>query len=413
MQAENARMSRMSYNGIEFDPNGWLTLGFNQEAVYDESGTDMECVRITISGQCVLSAPLFPTGELDDDESGDSDDPAITNPKLRLITNFMTPRKNLSFTVNGQQMIPQLDGDEYSNTKVDARNGPLPQYFNVTQLTEKSFLCNLAIVSHWAEKSFLTDNSNILSHRWTDSVDIDQNHYTTMTRTGKIKVSSAAYTSSGGAGSIDGLRKSLMTTGIRPGFVRRSSRYTLHPSGLEMGYAFTDVEEFRMPPKPVTTAAGDFSISTQLLGSPGKYATMQVKFQGPKMSEANPANLIRKAVAVCMNKIRGAGGFFPIKADLRESLYKNEVEVFITGRVKTPANEKALSLLTSFKGIGTAPLGSDFAAEFFGPGDRGTGSVLLHAAAFQDPTLGQTIDPQNWQLQVAGGLKPIGQVPGG
>jgi len=79
---------------------------------------------------------------------------------------------------------------------VDAKNGPQPQSCNVTQLTNTSFLLHVHVVAHYWENNGVgtqtplsTGNlsgSDVLSNRWTESVDLDENQFTTKTRSGKF-----------------------------------------------------------------------------------------------------------------------------------------------------------------------------------------------------------------------------------
>lgn len=404
-------MAELTYAGLYFDPAGWETLAFNQEAVYDDSGTDIECVRITIDGRCVITQPFFPTGnaaEGDTGDEGNNDDGAKTTAKMRIIRQFMRPRQALSFTVNGVEMIPQLQ-----TSKIDCRNGPLPQWINVIQVTEKTFICNLRIISHWAEDSYLNEAGKILSHRWTETNEIDLNHYTRKTRSGKIVVSSSTYVTT----AFDAtLRDSLITTSIDKGFVRESSRYMMDPNGLSMRYDFIDQERFRLPPAPASDSDGEYISSTQWQGGPGRFATCKVRLTGPKNDQAAPGKLVRLATQICFGKLRANGGFFPIRADFREKLYRNEVEVSLTGRLNPGQgqNEKQfMSLAASVKGIGLHPIGSGVNDLRIVPTSRGTAGMVLQAAAYNDPTLTQTLNKANNALSIEGGTAPVGQIPGG
>lgn len=403
-------MSKLTYNGLVFDSDGWQTLGFNQEAIYDESNTDLECVKITIAGHCVLSqcpgrAPFLP---------GAVGDPAATAlAKTRLTSAFMKPQQSISFTVNGTEMMP-------SSSTIDARNGPRPLRCNVISITEGAFLCDVAIESHWVETSpagsdgdgnqLKNEVGQILSHRWSETAKIDLNFYTTKTRTGKIVVSSAAYNSKKGI-FLDKLRETLITTSIEPGFVRLDSQYTVHPNGLEMRYSIVDQERFRLPPAPASDAEGDYTITTQMTNGPGRFVTCRIKLTGPKKVQSNPGILMKAALGIALNQCRKAGGFFPTKVDFHEQLYRNEVEVMVAGRLnqqkRNRSEKKTLNLEAGLKNIGMAPLGSERGlARSPDPGTRGTANLLLRAAAFHDPSLGQTLDRTD--NSVSGGIVPGG-----
>lgn len=409
-------MSVLVYNGQTFGPDNWHTLTFAQEAVADESNTETECMRISITGEIVIKGNVT-TGSTGAAAGAGNDaarrELAAAKPALAMVnartlkSRFMQRRKSLSFKVNGQELIPS--GSPGAGSTIDARNGPIPEYFNVIGMWAGGLLCQLKIVSHWAEASANSEGGQILSHRWRESVRIDENLYTTKTRSGKLVVSSSSFNSSKGGQMIDGqLRDTLITASIEPGFLRTSAVYTLAENGLEMRYDLTDVEQFRMPPNPATTADGNFSATTQRMGTPGRRCQAHFTLRGPKKQEAAPDSLCSQALNIAFNKCRANGGFFPTMAVFHENCYKNEVSVTLSG-MNVPAGKKIgdglnaadnfLKLMTSRKGIGIAPVGSEPGAPVASRESRGTcPNLILHAAAYHDPTLSQTLNKQTNQI---------------
>ena len=424
-------MSIMTYTPpgggpLVFGPQGWETLSFNQEPWYEESQTDCMGVKITIEGNFLLSAPVPPIS------SGISfggsvsvfDGPAAALPTLRMVGEWAKPRGTLSFKENGVEMIPSPP-----TGKPDDRNGPLPGPMRITRLTEKTFRCSLSIVSHWAENTANNITGNPLSSRWRDSVTIDQDQLSTRTRQGKVIVSSAAFITGGSI--LDDLRDTLICTSIMPGFIREKSEYEQSLNGLELSYSFVDREWFRMVPTGTTYAEGSMTVSTQRMGSPGRQQVVRVTLRGPKKKESAPEILGSLAAAICFRKGRLNGGFFPTKMDCTEAMWKNEVSVTMQGMARPPRRvkgekrdrkgakasfQKFLSLEASLKGFGktvtdqVGPRSPD-------PGTRGTANILLHAAAYNDPTLAKTLNrSDNSLVQGASRASPAGQsnvVPGG
>ena len=411
---------------ITFGPQGWETMEFVQEPWYEPSQTDCLGVKITISGDWILSAPVPPisSGIVLSGSTNVFDGPAAALPTLRMVGNWARPRGTLSFKENGVEMIPTPP-----TGKADAKNGPLPGPMRITRLTEKTFRCSLSIVSHWAESAANSEGGLVLSSRWRDSVAIDQDQLSRRTRTGKVIVSSSSYITGGSI--IDDLRDTLICTSILPGFIREASNYTLSESGLELSYDFVDQEQFRMCPTLSTFAEGSMLVSTQRMGSPGRMQTVNVTLRGPKKQESNPTELASIAMGICFRKGQLNGGFFPTKADLRESLWKNEVSVTLQGMARPPRKVKAkyrnkrsakdffqkfLSLEASLKGFGKTVAGQ-VGTKSPDPGTRGTGNILLHAAAYNDPTLAKTLSKLDNSLQQGQSrANPNGktmQVPGG
>jgi hypothetical protein len=405
-------MSILQYNGIQLGPDGWHTIAFDQVAEYDEWDSGIECVKYTISGRCAMEANA-------------------PNTLTQIRRALLTERMKLSFTVGGQQLIPQstfnaIDAinqdDEVAVARlanrpkqqylIDARGGPKPRYCKIVDVSGSTFLIDYCIDSWWCEDPALTESGDVLSHRWRESVDIDVDFFTTKTRVGKLVVSPHIYTKPIGP-SLDGLREDLVACAITPGFARTKSHYDIDETGTVLRYSFEEVEQYRMPPVPATRAEGFYDITTQKLNGPGRFVTCSVKLYGPKKKEATQNKLVAVAMGIISKKSKQAGAFFPIKCQVRENLYQNNVEVVMYGRLNPPQNApNVLDLETSLVGIGVPPLGSEFGTPPPDPGSRGTANLLLHAAAWHDNTLFQKLNNDN-ALQIPGGLPPVGFVPGG
>lgn len=364
----------------------------------DPSGTDMECVKISISGHCYITAPWVPQLTLEGANS-----PGKTVQIMRASSKFFEQRKTLSFIHGGVELIP-------TTSTVDARNGPHPLRFNILEITDKAFLVDLAIESHWAANTTNTEAGSILSHRWSEESVVDRHFLTTKTRKGRIAVASSEYNSSKKEKGLDQLRDTLVSCSIPRGFIRLKSRYNVEESGVVMGYDHIDEEQFRMCPDGSTEADGEMHVMTQRQGTPGRFQTCWVMLRGPKRDTSEPAKLIKTAVSICYSKLRLNGGFFPTKAEFKEKLWRNEVFVSLSGFCKSKV--KLLDLQESLKGFGkTVPLQVGFNSP--NPGSRGTAGLLLHAAAYHDPTLGQTLVPSDNSVKATGALSQAGLIPGG
>ncbi|MDE2589555.1 MAG: hypothetical protein KGL95_07815 [Patescibacteria group bacterium] len=94
-------MSLFSYNGVQLPLP--VSMKFNRTAVYEESNTDWYCTRFDIEIQCYLNVSYL---QVIITEGGDplETPSAIMN---ALWTILMTPRKKLSYVVEGVEMIPE------------------------------------------------------------------------------------------------------------------------------------------------------------------------------------------------------------------------------------------------------------------------------------------------------------------
>ena len=350
-----------------------------------------------------------------------TEDPSEAAVKIRNVSQWSKPRQKLSFTVHGQEMIPS------STKNLDSRNGPLPGPMRLRHMPEQGFVVDLSIVSHWAESTPNDQAGAILSSRWRDDVTIDRDLLSKRTRRGKVIVSSSSYYSPGGQGTTDGLRETLVTCSIDPGFVRESSHYDLAENGLELSYELVDQELFRMFPDGTTGAVGTMITGSQIMGTPGRPQIVSVTLKGPKLAASSPQQLISQATAIATLKGRLNGGFFPTKATFKENLWNpNEVTVTLEGMAKKPTGANAqvfLGIEATLNGFGqivagqigaTSPGAGGVTATL---GTRGSANILLHAAAYQDPTLAKTLNKMtNSIVQGASRQNPLGaasKVPGG
>lgn len=249
-------MSRLIYNSVEL-PYPFSTY-FDQETVYDESGTDWYCTKFDIAVTCIISGDYLPLLANSLYTTGT----VMTNPAdvLRAARRkLMEPRRSLSFVVNGTELIPKVTQNAGT---VDVRNGPQPMHCRIVQLTEASFLVDYRIVAHYWERTATatgviprpTERDNILYNRWTETVETDQSQYSTYTREGRYVMRS----DNPSGAIVDEMRAQMVFFGIRPGFVRESAQYTVSPDGLALKYQIKDREVFKLPPTPAFEARGEY-----------------------------------------------------------------------------------------------------------------------------------------------------------
>lgn len=428
-------MSVLTYgegaNALAFGSEGWLSLGWDQGEWMDPTRTDAMGVHFMIAGQCIFNGlipplaknggvnPIFPADdaygaiERFNATKGEYIQPASAAATIRNLGYFMQPRQTLRFTVNGVNMLPQT-------SRADANNGPKPLRCNFKQINESSFLVDLAIEAWFCETKPNQAGGKILSHRWTETASYDRHFYTSKTRRGKLIISSETDPSQLAIGGIDGLRESLITTSIDASFIREGgSEYTLGPTGLELDYRCgPDVEQFRMCPDGTTQSDGKMNVKSQRMGSPGRLQNCWVRLRGPKTAASAPRNLIQTATKICYQKLRLNGGFFPTEATFEEDLWHNEVMVSMAGwcKPKNVQDQKWLTLEQSMQGFGQTVTGQ-VGLRPPDPGTRGTANVLLHAAAYHDPRLAQTLNRKDNSVS-EDGAPPFGSgftitIPGG
>lgn len=307
-------MSIFTYNGITL-PYPYHT-NFSQEIIYDNMGdapTDKCYTQFQISLNSVLNINYLPTMGLAAD--------AVSTPTaimVKIRAALLQPRRTLSVTVGGVDLI----GGTIATNRgyVDARNGPLPQYCRITQLTNETFLIQYSIIAHyWLNTKFVNGvplnqtAGSVLSNRWSEVVEIDDLLLSTKVRSGKIVIRS-----DNPDGDIaQDLIISAAVTGVEQGFMRMKSKYTVSPDGLNLAYEITDREVYKMPPVLVTDASVKASTKTAYRAAgtykegttPGdggqcgwnRVGVASVQLWGAKTT--SQASLIATAMSICNAKL--------------------------------------------------------------------------------------------------------------
>lgn len=397
-------MSLIQYNGVTL-PYSYHS-SFNQESVYDDSGTNWILTKISLDASCVINTAYAAT--IDPSLSTTASAAEIAASIRRKL---LQPRKRLSVKFDGVNIIPEIQtGIEGT---VDAKNGPQPQSCNFTMLTNTTFLMNYSIVSHYWESPLGTATQSnaaggtALSNRWTESVEIDSRNYSIRSRSGRVMIRSDNV-----LGEIpDAVRLTMATCGIPKGFKRKSGKYTVSADGLALDYDLQDEEVYLFPPSPAFEAGGEYIESSTKLGAVS-YGRVRVSLKGSKTTPK--FKLLTTAVSVGMSKLIGGGlnidkgKAFLNSASLRTDLYENNVTFEAEGRIKARKariNNIAGVKFSFLSNIAAPPLGSDPAVgKAPAWSDRGTADFLLQAAAYYDPSVKNVIDPAKGQLKT--GLAP-------
>lgn len=359
----------------------------------------------------------------------DGADPTLIMNWIR--NKLLAKRKNLSYVVNGKELIPKIS----ANTgKVDSSNGPDPKYCMILELSSESFLISYRIIASYYENMRLQyvaaadsnlalnqQGSPVLYNRWEETVHIDQLQLTKRTRTGKFVIRS----DNENALTADQLRNQFAVLGVPAGFVRESQVYKVTADGLSIEYNITDQEVHRMPPSPASKADGEYT-ETAGKGGINRTGEVRVRLTGSKADWGNiQPQMLNAAIGICVRKlnIRGlaigpaAGGqpFFGggppeprqkgiiVYTKLTSSIYTNEVSMSI-GALFTNFDKRVQGVAGIRDQITTSP-GSNATEPAYKSYPYGTFSYLLRAAAYYDPSLrGQKLNQQTGQMQAAGGI---------
>lgn len=401
----------LTYDGFAL-PYSHLTQ-FNQESLYDDSGTDKIATKFDVRVQCVINLNHLQLIEPGDGTLGVF--PAGANAATlisALREKLLRPRRSLSIKVNGQEMIPNPTGGPGT---VDAMNGPQPRACNIVQVTAETCLVDYQIQAHYVEN--LTQPADrlgnrqvqlLLVNRWTEAVTIDDLGASVRVRSGRFVLRS-----DNRLGKIpDELRDQFAVLSVPAGFLRQSGRYTAEPDGLALSYEITDKEVFKYPPPGAYRAEGRYREIGKGLSTPVRYGEVDVTLYGPPSNNvSDQASLLYKAMQIAAFKLDCALGNSAKRPALPLPLPNNRTAtpVEVTAEVDMYNNKVHYRLVARFNGAraesrtSVAGLRNTMCQTPYSEGDgvqpvyfnRGTANLLVQAASYFDPSAAnQTLTPE-------------------
>ncbi len=215
-------------------------------------------------------------------------------------------------------------------------------------------------------------------HAWKESIDIDDEHATTVTRTGLLRLRGDRLDRFERSGkgwvlnaSADAFR-GFVSPGVPDWFVRTRSHYDVQEDGLALRYTFTDTEQYAMPPAPAVKAAGRYTLSS----SNGAKMYAQVNYTltgrmdaGDHRDAQRPGGfppstgkqrLLETCIAVAMNRLKrgnsppGSKGRWLITGEVSSDEYKPSVSVTLRTIVVPPKTTQQV------QGVAMTPVGAAF-----------------------------------------------------
>jgi hypothetical protein len=430
-------MALLTYNGVCL-PYPFFT-DCKQEAIGDDlSNTDWTGIKFDIVVQTIINTSYL--NVIDPTLVGIATNPTDIMSAIR--TKLLARRKRLSLKQNGVELIPQpqsQNGVPISGT-VDSRNGPIPIACDISHVAMTAFLVTYRITAQYWQNTkvqaagsnpLVLNNiaSNVLYNRWSETVDIDENQYSTITRDGKYMIRSDTIDGL----TADQLRFEMTTLAARRGFLRVASHYTVSPDGLAIQYKITDREQFKMPPSPALKADGYYSEIAQGLAQV-RFGDVMIRLEGG--AQTDQVALIACALRICAKKLHlrnaladgtqtnfGKLSHFSLKC----GMYSNWVECHMQAQLAPVARVRIGGITGGVVGVGSASLGvaptiggviaglkiTDFPIT---PGStdineyvptyrlRGSANLLLQAAAYYDPNLQAQLNPVTGNMSA--GVQP-------
>lgn len=258
------------YNGVTF--NDYVKSDYSERNVYTDDGKDYLYTEVTISIGC----PLVPSLQ--------SDTHSVTYYKQNLQPILTQPRGNLTYTVNGENVISQIGAD--------VKDGPKPQEVVFEEIKGVGIYLSFTVITHIVVCDSPSQSPpNVLSNRWTMASDIDTNLLTTRTTSGRLIIK-------GGANlDIDDFRHFCVPP--KPRGFDRKMHFVVQSDGLAMDYTITDIESHSVVPYPI--AKWDASYSEVIPN--GNTVRVQFTARAIGVPGSNTADVLTFLVAVAASRI--------------------------------------------------------------------------------------------------------------
>lgn len=287
-----------------------LTRAFRQEAVFDDTGTDLLYWRFTVAvtgyshSQPNWSLSQLFTAPLRTDTNAAASEIAQRS--------LLPPRRPFVLRVGVTQGSPDghvllsalpLEGaastGSASISNRDVNNGPRCTQFNITQVTGNNIFrieAEFEVCKVECNSEGLTPNNSrgVLSNRWSCVDDIDQDFYTTRTYQGRLRMASASFSPHS--------FRDLVVPPLQMGMKRAQMQFAATPDGLHLDYTIVDREVAFSAPWPATSWAVRHTESTadhDMLG----VAEISVFLAGDRY--VNKKTLIKIALQIVESRIIG------------------------------------------------------------------------------------------------------------
>jgi len=274
------------YNGVEL--HNVVTREWEQEAVYDQSKTDLVMHRFKITVEGILHAKSSGTDPpisaspawIERQDLADGAPRTVTADIYNDIRNrLLTPRKKLEIRMGGQMVLMALPAVAFpTDLNRDVENGPQPQSASLTHIAGHQ-LFRVRFVVHFAKAECpgtSYSDSWVLNNRWSVSETMDQDFFTTRTIAGQMRLSLPIQVTQQDF-------RHLIVPSLEEGFRREHIEYSMQPNGLEANYRVTDKQVHTSAPWPATSINGTYTEET----SDGItfHSSLNVRLQGDPSSD--------------------------------------------------------------------------------------------------------------------------------
>jgi hypothetical protein len=307
------------YNGVVL--RNVLTREWNEEHVYDPSGTDLIGQKYTMKFEGILhvqtvadrgtTTPNIFEGKVEDD--GQPLKAKSAPASLQDIKGLLSePRKQLIVMMNSKRVLickPTEMATDLKDLDRDTDNGPKPVSVTITRaVSDKSVRVVFAIscVKLANKGQYNFPESPVINNRWSIQEVMDDNFFTTRVIKGRLRLSASLAEKEGGqqtnkpfAYRVAHYWKFMTLPALENGFKRERIDFAVAENGLDCDYIVTDRQVHTAAPWPATKMQATHTERTA--NGVHFFADVNVRLEGPPHIDKRA--LIERAVQICDAKL--------------------------------------------------------------------------------------------------------------
>lgn len=329
-------MTQITYNGVTL--KDVLTRSIDSEVVYDPTNTDPLYVRVTVRAEVLIN---ITNGSLGITLNGAD----IATATRSIIAALTMPRRRFTMTVGGKTLLDIspvavddcASGGDLGGTVKDIDNGPRPSFEIRDLISDYSMRGTFSCVMHvpaCCGNQKIDDGNGIISIKWWQNDEVDENFYTTRTTAGRLIVASPLI-------NIHALRFHCLPP-LQGGFKRKSIHLSEDPGGKILDFRITDQQEYAAPPYPATKWTGAFTVAQPFAGDTYGTAECRVSLEGPPDISRSELILLAARILYSRMKIKpGPGasttdtGALITNVAFTEHLHRNAVDAVAQAMIIT------------------------------------------------------------------------------
>lgn len=282
--------TNVTYNGVTL--HNVLTRQFEQQPVYDQSGTDVIHHRFIVRVDSLLTPSallaLNPIGAIPPGASASDVVMAITRRIHRLLSQN---RGTFIYTLNGEELL-HVDPCLTASQAADCNNGPRVVSLDIIHVSPVTIRISFAV--ELALQACVQDTQTVvISNRWSSIDDIDEDFRVTRTWRGVLRLKQAAR-------NLHDFRGIVVPPLLR-GWKRLQMHFTAEANALEMAYQIVDRQMLGVaPPHPATKMR--CTHSEHLLNTGMRFeAETTIRLDGPR--DADKKALLQRAIQIIDAKL--------------------------------------------------------------------------------------------------------------